>query len=422
MEMGTLSLVVLIWIGVAVLWSMRLAYRRRGATADDPVRLVLTIAGWTLILVGILGTATQALAFLAPLAWIIIADTMMTAVAAYRHGEQRALVRCLAAAAERGIPLEQAARAFSLERSDELGIRAARLAEMLEAGMPLSLALAETRTRLPTDLELAVRLGVDTGDFSAAVATVAKADDDADNQMRSMLERFFYLAIVALVLVTILTFVMLKIVPVFARMFEEFALELPVVTQLCITMSEAIIVYWPVFLLPIYVFGGSALLRRFFGYLGLSPWIMSIFGVWHLRQHSSLVMRSLALAVRQQRPIASMVWLLAQHYPRSGIRRRIETAANAINHGQHWSTALRRLKLLRRSDEAVLLAAERSGNLQWALQEMADSNVRSLTYRLRIVANVLFPLVLFVFGLVIGFVVISLFMPLVSLIQGMTSG
>ena len=47
---GAISLFVLIWIGVAVLWSIRLAYRARGAAADDPIRLVLTIAGWVLIL------------------------------------------------------------------------------------------------------------------------------------------------------------------------------------------------------------------------------------------------------------------------------------------------------------------------------------------------------------------------------------
>ena len=34
MEEGSISLFVLIWIGVAVLWSLRLAYRKRGAGAE----------------------------------------------------------------------------------------------------------------------------------------------------------------------------------------------------------------------------------------------------------------------------------------------------------------------------------------------------------------------------------------------------
>lgn len=51
---------------------------------------------------------------------------------------------------------------------------------------------------------------------------------------------------------------------------------------------------------------------------------------------------------------------------------------------------------------------------------MADSSIRRLAYRLRLALNVIFPAVLFIFGMLIGFIVISLFMPLVSLIQGLS--
>ena len=59
--------------------------------------------------------------------------------------------------------------------------------------------------------------------------------------------------------------------------------------------------------------------------------------------------------------------------------------------------------MLRASDAAVLKAAERSGNLEWALEEMADSSIRQLAYRLRLALNILFPFVMVVFGGIIGF-------------------
>ncbi|HUG67643.1 MAG TPA: type II secretion system F family protein, partial [Pirellulaceae bacterium] len=241
---GSIHLFVLIWIGVAVLWSLRLAYRRRGAVADDSIRLILTMAGWILILVGILGTAMQAFIFAGPFSWIVILAIIMMAVGRYRGAENRTLMWCLAAAAERGIPLEQAARAYSMERSDELGIRAARLAELLEGGTPLSLALADTRVRLPLDTLVAVRIGIETGDLGTALAKVGKHDDDADTLLRSIFEKVFYLAVVANVLLAILTFIMLKIVPVYAKMFEEFDLELPGMTQLLVAFSDYIVNYW----------------------------------------------------------------------------------------------------------------------------------------------------------------------------------
>ncbi len=415
---GSIHLFVLIWIGVAVLWSLRLAYRQRGAVGDDSIRLILTIAGWALILFGILGSAMQAFVFGAPLAWLVILAVIIMAVGRYRHAENRTLLWCLAAAAERGIPLEQAARTYSLERSDELGLRAARLADLLEGGTPLSLALNDTRIRLPLDTSVAVRVGVETGDLGRALAKVSTDNDDADTLLRSIVEKVFYLVVVGNVLVGMLTFIMLKIVPVFAKMFEEFGLELPAATQLLVFISDWIVNYWflssPVLMwLPFFLFFGML------HYVGWLPRNMPFINWFVLRLDGAIVMRCLALAVQQQRPLPEMIWMLTKLYPKTSVRRRLIAAGRGLNNGEHWARALHQSKLVRASDVAVFMAAERSGNLEWALEEMADSNIRRLAYRLRLAVNVLFPIVLFVFGLFIGFVVISLFMPLVALIQGL---
>jgi type IV pilus assembly protein PilC len=416
---GSIHLFVLIWIGVAVLWSLRLAYRRRGAAADDSIRLILTMAGWILILVGILGTAMQAFIFASPFSWVVILAIVMMAVGRYRSTENRTLLWCLAAAAERGIPLEQAARAYAMERSDELGIRAARLAELLEGGTPLSLALADTRVRLPLDALVAVRVGIETGDLGTALATVGKHDDDADMLLRSIFEKVFYLGVVANVLVGILTFIMLKIVPVYAKMFEEFELDLPKMTQLLVFISDYIVNYWFLFFpfsifLPLFLFVGTL------HYIGWLPRNLPFVNWFVLRLDGALVMRCLALSIKQQRPLTEMIWLLTKLYPKTSVRKRLLRAGQALNNGENWCQALRQAKLIRSSDAAILTAAERSGNLEWALEEMADSSIRRLAYRLRLALNVLFPAVLFVFGMFIGFVVISLFMPLLSLIQGLS--
>ncbi|MCA9121831.1 MAG: type II secretion system F family protein [Planctomycetaceae bacterium] len=416
---GSIHLFVLIWIGVAVLWSLRLAYRRRGAAADDSIRLILTIAGWVLILAGILGTAIQGFIFAGPLSWIVILAIIMMAVGRYRGAENRTLLWCLAAAAERGIPLEQAARAYSMERSDELGIRAARLASLLEGGTPLSLALADARVRLPLDALVAVRVGIETGDLGQALSTVGKHDDDADTLLRSIFEKVFYLGVVANVLLIILTFIMLKIVPVYAKMFEEFELDLPAMTQLLVYLADRFINYW-FFLFPLIMWLPMFLVVGMLHYIGWLPRNLPLINWFALRLDGGLVLRCLALSVKQQRPLTEMIWLLARLYPKSSVRKRLLRAGHDLNNGQHWCTALRQAKLIRSSDLAILTAAERSGNLEWALEEMADSSIRRLAYRLRLALNVLFPAVLFVFGLFIAFVVISLFMPLVSLIQGLS--
>ena len=59
----------------------------------------------------------------------------------------------------REIPMEVAARAFAMERRGVVGTRARNLADYLEAGTPLSLALKRSGNTLPSEAMLAADMG-----------------------------------------------------------------------------------------------------------------------------------------------------------------------------------------------------------------------------------------------------------------------
>ncbi|MFV1968435.1 MAG: type II secretion system F family protein [Pirellulaceae bacterium] len=416
---GPISLIVLIPLGVALLWSVSLAYRARGLSVDDPLRLVLTFSGWTLIILGLMGAVTHLLVVAAPIGWLIVLAVIAMAVARYRVLERRALLWSFSIAASKGIPLEQAARAFSDERTDEIGVRASRLADLLESGVPLTDALAASRTWLPTDALVAVRVGQETGQLAPALAQVVKMDDDMDSLLRSVFEKFVYLGLIVNVLIGILMFLMLKIVPVFRKMFEDFELELPPMTQWVVETSQFGVSYWflmfPFILVLMMLFFVGALY-----YTGWLPRDIPGLNRLALRFDGAVVMRVLALAVRQDISLPRMIGLLTDVYPRWSMRARLLAAAARIEGGHDWCESLLYAGIIRRYDAAVLKTATRVGNLAWALEEMAESAVRRMAYRLRLLLNVAFPLVLVAFGIVVAFHVIGLFMPLVSLIQGLT--
>ena len=154
-------------------------------------------------------------------------------------------------------------------------------------------------------------------------------------------------------------------------------------------------------------------------YVDLLPRDLPVVNRLTRRVDGANVMRALSLAVEQNWPIAKTVGTLARIYPKSNIRRRLQAAVERINEGEDWSNCLRAVALIRSSDAAVFQAAQRNGNLQWALEEMADSAIRRLAYCLRFWLNVLFPIALLITGILIGAIVIGLFLPLVSLIQGL---
>ena len=65
-------------------------------------------------------------------------------------------------------------------------------------------------------------------------------------------------------------------------------------------------------------------------------------------------------------------------------------------------------------------SAERTGNLAWALEEMAESNARRAMYRLRALTNVAFPVAVLVLGSFVLLIAFAMFSTLFKLISGLS--
>jgi type IV pilus assembly protein PilC len=90
--------------------------------------------------------------------------------------------------------------------------------------------------------------------------------------------------------------------------------------------------------------------------------------------------------------------------------------------GRDWSESLCNQGLIKPADQAVLKAAQRVGNLPWAMREMADSNRRRLAYRLSALVQLAYPPVIICIGLIVMFIVVALFLPLITLVMRLSGG
>jgi type II secretory pathway component PulF len=386
-----------------------------------------------------------------------------------RRAEHRALLWSLAVAAERGIPLPEAARAYADETRGSTGQRALRLALALEAGQPLSRAVRSARLRLAAPMRLAVGLGETLGVLGPAMRQQLDDSQQADAALRDTLVRFAYLTVVVLVLQGVLTFVMLKIVPVFQKMFEEFGLELPSMTQLIINVSNWFVAYgwFYVFILMVIPTAVLSLVLL----IGLWKWLIDEFNEWfpslarlgiarfailvsivvmfclHVpvlllavallfvgvfprdlpllwrlfrRYDGAMIMRGLALAVKKEVPLPRAMELVVEQYPMRYASGALSDATVRVKGGMPWPESLRQAGLIAQTDVAVLASAQRAGNLPWALEEMAESALRRTNYRLQVALQMLFPPAVLLLGMSVAFFVIGLFLPLVALIQGLT--
>jgi len=402
-------------VGYVLLWKRAQLHRRGRVAAEDVPARLLTIFGWTSLLLGVLALVAISTHYACIIACVVAAIVLCGAARRYQDAERQSLLWLLTAAVERGIPLETAAQAFADERDDAIGIRSRELADYLEAGVPLALALRRSRNSVPTAVLLAAELGEQTGTLGPALRETIGEIDELEMALRSMLEKSIYLAFLVLFALGMLAFLMIKIVPVLLMMFRDFGLELPVVTHGLIDFASAS----PLILLAVAVLLVMFLVGLLY-YVRFSACDLPIVSVLWRRADCALVMRWLAIGIGQKRPIAELVRLLASYFPRVGVRARLVRAVRRMDAGADWCDSLQRVGLIRRPEGVVFKAAERTGNLAWALREMADSSVRRTTYRLRAWLGVAFPAAVLAVGVCVFLVALGVLMPLFSLIQGMT--
>jgi type II secretory pathway component PulF len=236
---------------------------------------------------------------------------------------------------------------------------------------------------------------------------------------QSLAGTFFYLFFVFSILSSTTIFMMWKIVPAMDKIFDDFGAQLPAVTQMLMAASDFIVnygfifVYWP--LSVIYLIGFYVLLRYVgwvrFGLPGLQ-WL-------GLPLHRATILSCLAIVVEQGKPLVEALIALKDCYPRYFVRRRLERTAGSVQRGEHWQVAMRRYGLLTTADAAILQAAERVGNLPWAMREMADRALRRYYYRMQAATQMLALLLLLALGLLGCFIAVGMFAPLAKLINSL---
>ena len=404
---------LLILTGIVALWARAPARSRRTA-GRDAIHLAMTVCGWVMLLVGVFLAQ-----LLFPPAWLVTIVILVAAIQRYRDTEQQSLLWLLTVAAERGIPLEAAARAFAEERRDIVGSRAQRLADYLEAGAPLRLSLERSHIHLAAAAELAVGLGPQTGGLAHALRRAGEQIDEFDRAMQSLVEKFLYICLLILVGCGIIAFLMLKIFPMFKKVLVDYGLELPAPSQIVLGASGFFVDSWFVGI-PLYLVLLAVVLFAVLYYGGYPLRRLPLAGRIWWTSDSALVLQWLATAVRQQRPLREFVRLLAGSFPQPRMQSRLASAAKKIDAGAHWCDSLQSASVIREYESHVFKAAERAGNLAWALDEMADSRGRRAAYRMRCWLSVAFPCAVLVLGCAVLLIACSVFLPLTTLIRGLT--
>jgi len=264
-----------------------------------------------------------------------------------------------------------------------------------------------------------------------------------------------YPIVVVLVAVGILAFIMIKIVPQFKKIFDDFGSELPPMTQTLIDISNFTVDYW--YLLPLVPIGAVLIIKAIklipYGRFGWDLFILKvvIFGQLVEKNILSRSSRTLGTLLASGVPILEALNITKETSGNMMFERLFQKTSDSIRDGESiakplkvhsippfnaiamlfWTVfvpAVGALLYLTRYKKPVVDdlvvnmvdVGEESGELDTMLYKVADNYDEEVAVLTESLTSLMEPLLIIFLGGAVGFIVVALFMPLIKLINDLS--
>jgi type IV pilus assembly protein PilC len=330
------------------------------------------------------------------------------------------VIECAVSLVAGGSPLPAGLRAAAAEAdSARVAARLRHLAAEIERGRSLEDCLAHT-AGLPPYVAGLIRAAQRTGDMGVTITAWTVNRRSARQYWRSMLASLAYPTIAVVLAIAVFLFLGIAVVPTFDRMFQEFGLKLPMATVYVLRASNFATRLFPFvagLLLAVAVgtrvFGGRA------GWSALVTNLPMIGPAWHWTGVAEML-RGLGLLVEHRVPLPEALRLTAGGIADAYIAQQCRALATRVEGGRSLTMSLVDLRTLPLSIVPLVRWGEQHDQLDASLRSAAEMIENRLKVRSSLLAQVIPPL-LYIFVLVsVVSAFLSLFLPLISLIQGLS--
>ena len=333
-----------------------------------------------------------------------------------------------------------------------------QMAVMLKSGVPLSQALellAENMTnkkfganifdvskRLGSGEELSTSLGKYPRIFSPIMIGLIEAGE-AGGILSEVLERLaslvesqskikgqitgalIYPVAILVLALTISLALLIFIVPTFDEMCKSMGAELPALTSFMWVLSRVVTSLQFIIIAPILIFIGFYLFntiyssqsgRKFIDNLILK---VPLFGDLILKSELASMSDTLSTLINSGISIVEAIERCINASSNEIIKIALRRSISLVTQGQELSTSLQSAKVIPRLLISMIKIGEETGALSFMLENLANFYKREVEEAVTVLTKAMEPAVIFVVAAIVGTIVISLYLPMFSLINEM---
>jgi type II secretory pathway component PulF len=214
---------------------------------------------------------------------------------------------------------------------------------------------------------------------------------------------------------------MFFMMPKFMEIFNGFGVELPLPTKLLMGFSNFIIHYW--WLLGFVIIVAVILFKRFQateeGARKLDAWKMNapIVGKVVKLNLFGQFARTLGTLLQNGVPVLTALKITEQVLSNRLIKEAIAKTREAVTDGKTLAQPLGQSKLFPQLMVDLVRIGEETGDVPGALNNLADPFESELQIGLRVMTQLIEPLLIIVMAIIVGFLLISILLPLFRLIS-----
>ena len=292
--------------------------------------------------------------------------------------------------------------------------------EDIESGQTLSEAFSKHPKAFDRLYCNMIKAGEAGGALEAILQRLADFKEKSQSLKRKIKGAMVYPIVVILVACIIVGFILYFIIPKFEAIFKDFGVPLPRMTVMLIETSHFLIRYfYIVFLTPFLIWIFIKLLyRNKTGAYVCDRILLMIPVMGNIAEKSTVArtMRTLGTLVQSGVPILESLNIVKETAGNAVFERAFTRIYESIREGETIAQPLREARIVDDIVVNMIDVGEETGELDSMLNKIADNYDEEVEVAVESLVSLLEPIMIVVLGGIVGFIVIALFMPLITLI------
>lgn len=309
---------------------------------------------------------------------------------------------------------------YVLEAQTENKLLADVIAEVrkdVEAGLPLSNAL-ERHPKVFSPLFVAMaRAGETGGVLEESLLRVADQLEKEDSLRRQIKSAMVYPGVIMTFALVVLVALVTFLVPVFVGVFEQFGGELPLITKMTVTLSNAIKgQWWAIIIVTVGALWGFKKFRR--SESGRPKWdafrLRVPMQIGDIVQKVALARwsRTLSALTAAGVPLLAALDITGKTAGNYVVEKAMADVIESVKRGGTIAEPLRHANVFPGMVAQMVAVGEETGALDTMLSKIADFYEDQVEAAVKSLTSILEPVMLVVIGGIVGFIVISMYLPL----------